>query len=41
MMGLSLYVVMIGGMKSNPDYLKITPSGREFIKNLSVENVGY
>lgn len=33
--------VMIGGMKSNPDYLKITPSGKEFVSQLSTENVGY
>lgn len=33
--------VIIGGMKSNPDYLKITPSGKEFVKNLSLENIGY
>ena len=33
--------VKIGGMKINPDYLKITSSGKEFIDNLSDENVGY
>lgn len=33
--------VMIGGMKSNPDYIKITPEGKEFIKNLSLKNIGY
>ena len=33
--------VMIGGMKSNPDYIKITDKGREFIKSLYSENIGY
>jgi len=33
--------VMIGGMKSNPDYLKITSEGREFVKSLNSEDVGY
>ena len=33
--------VMIGGMKSNPDYLQITEKGREFINNISSENIGY
>ena len=33
--------VSIGGMKSNPDYLRITPQGKEFVKDLSQENVGY
>jgi len=33
--------VMIGGMKSNPDYLKITEEGREFVKSLNSEDIGY
>ncbi len=33
--------VIIGGMKSNPDYLKITDKGREFVKNLHLKNIGY
>jgi hypothetical protein len=33
--------VMIGGMKSNPDYLQITEDGRNFIAGLSSENIGY
>ena len=33
--------VMIGGMKSNPDYLKITPTGKEFVSHLSTDNIGY
>jgi len=33
--------VMIGGMKSNPDYLKITPTGKEFVSQLSTDNIGY
>jgi len=33
--------VRIGGMKSNPDYLKITDKGREFINDLYSENIGY
>ena len=33
--------VMIGGMKSNPDYLQITDTGREFLKGLSSKDIGY
>ena len=33
--------VKIGGMKANPDYLKITDKGREFVKDLQSENIGY
>lgn len=33
--------VMIGGMKSNPDYLKITLEGKEFVSQLSTQDVGY
>ena len=33
--------VLIGGMKANPDYLKITEKGREFVNDLQSENVGY
>lgn len=33
--------VTVGGMKSNPDYLKITPNGKEFVSQLSTKNVGY
>lgn len=33
--------VMIGGMKSNPDYLQITPRGKEFVNKLSSSDVGY
>lgn len=33
--------VSIGGMKSNPDHLQITSAGREFLKNLTLEETGY
>jgi len=33
--------VMIGGMKSNPDYIQITSLGREFVESLSLKEVGY
>ena len=33
--------VMIGGMKSNPDYLKITEEGKEFVESLNSKNIGY
>jgi len=33
--------IMIGGMKSNPDFLRITTTGKEFISNLSTDNIGY
>jgi len=33
--------ITLGGMKSNPDLLKITPTGKEFISQLSTENIGY
>jgi hypothetical protein len=32
--------VLIGGMKSNPDYLTITQKGREFIESLGLHEVG-
>lgn len=33
--------IIIGGMKSNPDYLQITDKGKEFIDTLSLEDIGY
>jgi len=33
--------VMIGGMKSNPDFLQINYKGREFIQTLSSNDIGY
>lgn len=33
--------VQIGGMKSNPDYLKITREGHEFVRNINLKNIGY
>lgn len=33
--------IMIGGMKSNPDYLQITEEGRNFLSGLSSEEMGY
>lgn len=33
-------VAMIGGMKSNPDYLTITAKGREFIESLGLHEIG-
>ena len=32
--------VAIGGMKSNPDYLLITDSGRKFIEELGLHEIG-
>lgn len=33
--------VEIGGMKANPDYLRITEKGRKFIELLGLRNIGY
>jgi hypothetical protein len=33
--------ISIGGMKSNPDYVKITDFGRDFITQISTEDIGY
>ncbi|MCH7850598.1 MAG: HNH endonuclease [Nanoarchaeota archaeon] len=33
--------VTIGGMKANPDYIKITSKGQEYIKQINTEDVGY
>ena len=33
--------VMIGGMKSNPDYLKLTEEGKEFVESLNSKDIGY
>lgn len=33
--------VLIGGMKSNPDFLQITREGKEFIDSLSSDKIGY
>lgn len=33
--------VVIGGMKSNPDYLQITEIGQNFVNSLSSKDVGY
>jgi len=33
--------LMIQGMQANHNFLKISPSGREFVKQLSEEDIGY
>jgi hypothetical protein len=33
--------IMIGGMKSNPDFIRITPSGKKFVSSLENQNIGY